>query len=338
MLGSRNESNSEESITIVPIDVGGNKENIIVCRVEKPEDDDKNSIKPFMFRSFYDNFFLINDKMLRKGQRIILQNKDKISLTKNHKIIFEFYDLRDSIETKFPANMMKNYFVEKLLSDGPNGCAYLVHNVRTLKKLALKTVKKFKEDPENDYAFEAKIMITLNHPNIVKLLHVYDEPENTYLFTEYLNFQDLLHFINSKKNIRLEEDEARDCFYQVAQGLKYLHQLNICHRDIKCDNIFVHKENDKYICKIGDFGLSAYDKDLTQTCGTVLYSPPEMFIHNRVYKGTKCDIWSFGVVLFCMVSGKFPFHKSFVKCGTIEQQIKKGILRFRSDEVWNHVS
>ena len=336
MLRNQNDLNSDESITIVPVN-GGNKENGIVCRLEK-QDDEKEVIKPFVFRSFYDNFFMINQKLLRKGQRIILQHKDKISLFKNQKKFFEFHDYRTLIKTKFPSNLMKDYFVEKLLGDGPNGCTFLVHNVRTLKRLAVKRVKKFKEDPPNDYAFEAKIMNGLNHPNIVRLIHVYDIIDQTFLFTEYLNYQDLLNLINSKRNIRLEENEARDCFYQVTQGLKYLHQLNICHRDIKCDNIFVHKENDKVICKIGDFGLAAYDKDLTQTCGTVLYSPPEMFFKNKMYKGTKCDIWSFGVVLFCMVSGKFPFHKSFVDCGTIEQQIKAGIIRFRCDSIWNRVS
>lgn len=294
--------------------------------------------KPFIFQSFHDDFFLINDKMLRKGQRIILQNKDKISLAKNQSRFYEFYDLRKSIKVEFPPNVLKGYFVEKLLGKGPNGCVYLVHNVRTLKKLALKGVPKLKGDPENDYVFEAKIMNNLIHPNIVRLLHVHDNTKYTYLFTEYLNFQDLLNLINSKPKARLDELEARDCFYQITQGLKYLHQLNISHRDIKCDNIFVHKENDKYTCKIGDFGLSAYDKDLTQACGTVLYSPPEMFYKNQIYKGTKCDIWSFGVVLFCMVSGKFPFHKSFTDCGTIEEQIKSGILRFRSDSIWDRVS
>ncbi|XP_070508302.1 ovarian-specific serine/threonine-protein kinase Lok-like [Chironomus tepperi] len=338
MLKKKNDVNSEELITIIPIDVGGNKENGIVCKIEKQHDDSPYTVKPFVFRSFHDNLFLINDKLLRKGQRIILQNKDRIKIVKNINNFIEFHDLRTLIKTKFPQNLMKDYFVEKLLGDGPNGRAYFVHNVRTLERLALKRVKKFEEDPPNDLAFEAKIMNNLNHPNIVKLLHVHDELRETFLFTEYMNFRDILNLITSKTNVRLEENEARVCFYQVTQGLKYLHQLNICHRDIKCDNIFVHKENDNYICKIGDFGLSAYDKDLTQTCGTLLYSPPEMFYKNQVYKGTKADIWSFGVVLFCMISGKFPFHKSFESYGTVEEQIKGGIIRFRCDEIWNDIS
>lgn len=336
MLRNKNDFNGQESIVIVPKDDDRNEENDIVCKIEKLEDM-ATSLKPFVFRSLHNNFILINDKLMRKGQRIILQNRDIISLAKDQSRFFEFYDLRKSLKTEIPPNVLKGYCVEKLLRKGPNGCVYLIHNIRTLKKFALKRVEKLKGDLQNECVFEAKIMNSLIHPNIVRLLHVHDEVKHTYLFTEYLNFLDLLNLINSKPKGRLDENEARDCFYQITQGLKYLHQLNISHRDIKCDNIFVQKEDDKYICKIGDFGLSAYDIDLTQTCGTVLYSPPEMFDTNQIYKGTKCDIWSLGVVLFCMISGKFPFHKSFEDCGTIETQIKAGILRFRCDFIWDQV-
>lgn len=339
MLCNKNGSNNEDSFTIIPVKAEENQENKnnIVFSIQKEMEDTAIAQYPYVFRSYSDNFFIINKKPLRRGQKRILLNDDVISVTKNASVFFTFCDMRKPIDTQFKSDLMKNYFVEKLLGQGANGYTFLVHNIRTLDKLAVKKVEKDNAEPRDDYVFEAKILNTLNHPNIVRLMHAHDEVNHTYLFTEYLNCQDLLNFIKMKDNARLEESDAKDFFRQIAQGLEYLHNLNICHRDIKCDNIFMHKDKNKYVCKIGDFGLSSYDNNLKHGCGTLLYCAPEMLRKDVIYKGTKCDIWSLGVVLFCMLSGKFPFHETFKSAGTLHNQIMNGVVCFRSTSIWNNV-
>lgn len=93
---------------------------------------------------------------------------------------------------------------------------------------------------------------------------------------------------------------------QILQALAYCHEINIVHRDIKPENVLIDKECDNCL-KIIDFGTSVINNDkqlLTQTHGTSYYIAPEVL--NNKYN-EKCDVWSIGVMLFILLSGKPPF-------------------------------
>ena len=118
-------------------------------------------------------------------------------------------------------------------------------------------------------------------------------------------------FSRVSRDACLKEDDAREYFAQIAFAVKTLHELGICHRDLKLEN-FLLDGYDRI--KLADFGLSkafvtteGQEADLLSTyCGTTDYAAPEV-LRNQPYDGRLTDIWSIGVVLFAMLSGCFPF-------------------------------
>ena len=117
---------------------------------------------------------------------------------------------------------------------------------------------------------------------------------------------DLFNYICSKG--RLSMDEASFIFYQIVNGIQYLHENKIVHRDMKPENIMLTKD---MIVKIGDFGLSKYFKSndirLKTNCGSPCYSAPEVLRGNK-YRPQPVDIWGMGIILYCMVCGELPFE------------------------------
>jgi 5'-AMP-activated protein kinase catalytic alpha subunit len=120
---------------------------------------------------------------------------------------------------------------------------------------------------------------------------------------------------------RLDEEEASYFFYQLINGLDYIHHKNIVHRDLKPENLLLGKGN---ILKIVDFGLSNYydkEKLLSTPCGSPCYASPEMVCGNK-YNGFLIDIWACGIIIFAMICGFLPFEdinneilfKKIMKC------------------------
>jgi serine/threonine protein kinase len=125
-------------------------------------------------------------------------------------------------------------------------------------------------------------------------------------------------------NKRLDEKESSLYYFQLIQGLEYIHSLKIVHRDLKPENLLITK---KRILKIIDFGLSNYflgDELMLTPCGSPSYTPPEM-IKGYKYNGFAVDIWSTGIILFGMLCGYLPFEerdskalfKKIIKCKVI---------------------
>lgn len=106
---------------------------------------------------------------------------------------------------------------------------------------------------------------------------------------------------------RLSEPEAMKYFRQLISALGYCHSFNICHRDLKPENILLSAEQD---VKIADFGMAALqqgpDYRLETSCGSPHYAAPEI-IRGGPYRGNLVDIWSMGVILYAMLSGRLPF-------------------------------
>jgi MAP/microtubule affinity-regulating kinase len=98
--------------------------------------------------------------------------------------------------------------------------------------------------------------------------------------------------------------EAQYVFKQILDGVKYMHDKGLCHRDLKMTNILINSRGE---VKIIDFGFSveAYHK-LRMYCGTPSYMPPEM-VNKKSYYGKPLDIWSLGVVLYKLLTGEYPF-------------------------------
>lgn len=142
------------------------------------------------------------------------------------------------------------------------------------------------------------------HPNIVRCYDVYEEEGKIYIVMEYCESGDLREIL--KKPIK--EKYTQFYFSQLANGLKYLDEQNIMHRDIKPRNILL--TNGKRELKIADFGFAKETKEnsLYETiCGSPLYMAPEM-MRNRIYN-RQTDLWSIGMILYEMLYGCHPYQK-----------------------------
>lgn len=120
-------------------------------------------------------------------------------------------------------------------------------------------------------------------------------------------YSSLHAYLKTKNGRKLEEDEARNLFRQIVEGIDYLHKKNIAHRDIKLENILLDQSN---TIKIIDFGFSILmqkDRLLNVFCGTPSYMSPELAT-KKDYQGWHADVWALGVLLYVFLCGKFPFR------------------------------
>ena len=161
-----------------------------------------------------------------------------------------------------------------------------------------------KEKLEN----EISLMMSLDHPNIVKLYGVERLHSYYFLVMEFCNEGDLIHYIHNFGS-SISEETVSDFAAQIGQGLKYLHKNQIIHRDLKPHNILLSKgDNGKMVLKIADFGFARFlrPSDLAETiCGSPVYMAPE--IQFGTHYSSKVDMWSLGVILYELVTQKTPF-------------------------------
>ena len=162
----------------------------------------------------------------------------------------------------------------------------------------------------------------------MKLYEIIDTPKYLYLVMEYINGISLLETIKQEKKHYFEEKRAIRIFIQVVQGILYCQSKNICHRDIKLENILLIKDD---IVKIIDFGFAVKaTKENYQKlfCGTISYMAPEI-VNKEKYIAQFSDIWSLGVLLFVMLFGRFPFRAK--KQEELFREINEANVNFPED-------
>jgi len=155
---------------------------------------------------------------------------------------------------------------------------------------------------------EIAVLKKLDHPNVVKLVEVLDDPEEDQL---YLVFELLeKHILNIPTEDPLSENQAWHYFRDVILGIEYLHYQRIIHRDIKPENLLLTESGRVQIADLGvcnEFdGSDAY---LSATVGTPAFIPPEALREgqNDGFSGKAADIWSMGITLYALVYGHVPF-------------------------------
>ena len=207
-----------------------------------------------------------------------------------------------------------NYILSTTIGKGTFSKVKLGIHLPTQKNVAIKILDREKIKDESDLeriTREIHILTVLRHPNIAQLYETITSERHIYIVMEYIEGRDLFQYIYSEK--RLNEVKASELFRQLIACLEYIHTLGIVHRDIKPENILLNKQ--KTILKLVDFGLSNSYKhgDLLKTaCGSPCYAAPEM-ISGKEYDGLYSDLWSCGVVLYCMLVGKLPFDDEDIK-------------------------
>ena len=209
-------------------------------------------------------------------------------------------------------SIISNYEFKKDIGEGNFGKVKLAIFKPTGEEFAIKILNKerIKQKMRNITFRENEIILKFNHINIVYVYQIIDEPENFFIIMEYCKLGDLFDYIVANK--RLNEDEASVFFFQLINGVEYLHKLGYTHRDLKPENLLLSKNK---TLKIIDFGLSReYDEKylLTTKCGSPSYASPEL-IMGKPYDAFKTDIWSCGIILYGMLCGYLPFDGNDTK-------------------------
>ncbi|XP_067934370.1 calcium/calmodulin-dependent protein kinase kinase 1-like isoform X2 [Watersipora subatra] len=173
---------------------------------------------------------------------------------------------------------------------------------------ARKVAAKPTANPLEKVYLEIAILKKLNHPNVVRLIEVLDDPEQDNL---YMAFELVEHgeVMDVPTDNYFDEKLSRRYFRDVVHGVEYLHHQKIVHRDIKPSNLLVSESGQIKIC---DFGVSneftGADAFLTNTAGTPAFMAPETLQGStELYSGKALDIWALGITLYCFVFGKCPY-------------------------------
>lgn len=168
---------------------------------------------------------------------------------------------------------------------------------------------------------EITMMKLMNHPNILRIYDVYEGATELFLVLEYVQGGELFDFLVNKG--RLAPIEALAFFKQIVYGLNYAHTFSIIHRDLKPENILIASLSPPLI-KIADWGMAAFappSLQLETSCGSPHYASPEI-VNGHKYRGNATDIWSCGVILFALLTGRLPFDDKNVK--TLLDKVKAG--------------
>jgi serine/threonine protein kinase len=173
------------------------------------------------------------------------------------------------------------------------------------------------------------------HPNIVRLMDVFEDAENFYLVLEYMGGGDLFDYLKSR-NFKLSENQTQEIIYQLALAIEFLHSFGIVHRDIKLENVMMSDTTDSSVPKLADFGLAKIvgpSEKADEPFGTLGYAAPEV-LRKEPY-GPACDLWSLGCICYALLCGALPFdHESQRETAKLTLQ---GRLTF-DQPTWNLVS
>jgi eukaryotic-like serine/threonine-protein kinase len=204
---------------------------------------------------------------------------------------------------------ISHYKILEKLGEGGMGIVYKAHDTKLNRTVALKFLPPAGGEKEKArLILEARAVAQLDHPNICTVYEIGDSDGISYIAMAYIEGETLK---DRFENGPLAMNDVIDYARQIARGLQSAHRKHITHRDIKSTNIMVTPDGQ---IKIMDFGLAklAGRTQLTQegsTAGTVMYMSPEQARGEDVDHRT--DIWSFGVVLYEMLTGRLPFQSEY---------------------------
>lgn len=192
------------------------------------------------------------------------------------------------------------YAIQQWLGGGRFGDVYLARDEILDQNFALKIARPRALEMDM-LKSEARLLCALNHPGIVRFYNVDIIDGQAVLVLEYVHGQSLREIIKSGG---LEIDRVVEISRQIAEALAYAHNQGVWHRDLKPENILLNEDGD---VKIADFGLARFTRDQPDqetAAGTPLYLAPEAW--TGCYED-RSDLWSFGVVLYELLTGEPPF-------------------------------
>jgi eukaryotic-like serine/threonine-protein kinase len=215
---------------------------------------------------------------------------------------------------------VSHYEILEKLGEGGMGVVYKAHDTRLDRIVAIKFLPRqiaVTEEERERFLVEARAAAALNHPNIATIHAIEEDAGELFIVMEYVEGEELKAKISRGP---LQVPHALDIAIQITEGLQAAHRKGIVHRDIKSSNIMLTGTGQ---AKIMDFGLAklpggALVTKVGSTLGTVAYMSPEQTRGDAVDQ--RSDLWSFGVVLYEMLTGQLPFGTGY------EQAVMYSIL------------
>lgn len=225
--------------------------------------------------------------------------------------------------------MLNNYKSLSLLGKGSFSKVYKAINTENNEMCAIKVINiEYLDRYKNRIVAELNIIKKLNHENVLKFKEIIKCKNNICMICELCDTT-----LSKIMDNSMTEKEIHNIFFQIMDGIKYLYDNKIFHRDIKPDNILM--KNDKI--KIADFGFA---KEIDKTdvlsntlCGTPVYMAPEIIL-GEAYN-TKSDIWSLGVILYQLMYKKHPYGeiKNYLSLIKIYNEKRKIIFNTNYSEL-----
>lgn len=235
---------------------------------------------------------------------------------------------------------------EEPLSEGKTSEVFIVHDKEENDPEKYLVAKKIKngETPEKEkdineefynelsvYKKLNEINKTKNNPYLLKLyfssdkgiLTINEQKEENikYLILQYAENGSLIDYLNNYLTW-FEERHAKLIFYKILKGIEILHNNNICHRDLKLENILLDKNYNPIIADFGTAKIIESEEELKEIVGTSRYYAPEISFFKIPYQGKKLDIFNLGVINFLLTNNKFPFEANDYDPNVISQDNK----------------
>ena len=206
---------------------------------------------------------------------------------------------------------ISHYKILDKLGEGGMGIVYKAHDTRLNREVALKFLPTHLAASEQDkarFVQEAQSASSINHPNICTIHDIQEHDGSMFIVMEYVQGQTLRSFVGTDRRSVLPEKRAIEFGIQIADGLAAAHEKGVVHRDVKADNVMVRSDGR---VQIMDFGLAKLHgaSSLTKagsTIGTTAYMSPEQV--QGLDADHRTDIFSLGVVLYELLTGRLPFR------------------------------
>jgi len=238
-------------------------------------------------------------------------------------------------------------FENEQIGQGAFGSVFVARDKRQQeRKVAVKKMLIMDGEQKESFEKEAQIMKDLDHPNICRLLELYQKGRFMYFVMELCEGKDVFDRMLEQEEHSFGEPQAADIVRQVASALHYAHNVGIAHRDVKPENmVFVNKDPQYNHIKVIDWGLGFYfgDRKMKSSVGSLQYCAPEVLQADSWTAGwtsgssgysPACDLWSLGVCTYVILCGKPPFW------GRLNQQLKmmKKEKFPMEDQLWQAIS
>jgi len=266
-------------------------------------------------------------------------------------------------------DLKKKYHIGRKLGEGVTAAVYRIQERSSgtfyaLKKIPLKGSASLQRAVER----EVKILKKLRHHHVTALYDVHQSPNRIWAVLEFVSGGELTHYITMNDGIEWDESHAARCAFQILSAIAYLHSQGVVHRDIKLANLLRSSKSANAQMKVADFG-AACTMDVPDDCavsavasaalgepspsllqfkaitagkdcvGTPCNMAPEVF--DRKY-GPMCDMWSFGCVLYELLTGEPPFDPYKLPADDPEYHLKRNVraAKYPMEELpaWNELS